>query len=70
MSYADKFSGLLAAIKTAQDDKATSILVQSPQTLGGDYAELVESLNRIAAAGLMVQILPSKDRGRPDYGRN
>ena len=42
----------------------------TPQTLGDDYAELVESLNRISAAGLKLQIVPPNERTRVDYGRN
>lgn len=70
MAYAEKFRGLIAAIKTARDEKAGVILVPSPQTLGDDYTELLESLNRISAAGLSLQILPLNERRRPDYSRN
>ena len=70
MAYSDKFSGLIAAIDNAKTSQAEMILVQTPETLGDDYAELVESLNRISAAGLMLQIVPPSERTRSDYGRN
>jgi hypothetical protein len=70
MAYKDKFEGLLAAIKTARDENAEYIVVPSPETLGDNYDELVESLNRISAAGLSLKIAPPQKMGRPDFSRN
>ena len=70
MAYEDKFNGLLAAVKQARDADAEVIVVPSPETLGDDYVELEESLNRISAAGLSLKILPPNERKRPDYSRN
>ena len=58
MIYEEKFGGLIAAIKKAQTEKAEFIIIPSPETLGDDYAELVESLKRIAAAGLASRMPP------------
>lgn len=70
MAYEDKFDGLLAAIKHARSENAEVIVVPSPETLGDNYVELVESLNRISAAGLSLKILPPSEWKRPDYSRN
>jgi len=70
MSYEEKFKGLIAVIQKAQTDRVETILIQSPETLGDDYAEMVESLNRISEAGLLLQIVPPKERKRPDPNRN
>jgi hypothetical protein len=36
--------------------------------LGDNYAELVESLNRLAQAELALRIVPPSDRDGPDLG--
>jgi len=58
MSYTEKFKGFIKAIKQAKADKAQSIIIQSPYAIGDNYEEIVESLNRIASAGLSLSILP------------
>lgn len=69
--YEDKFKGLLEAIASAKGE-AETIVIGSPQTLGDDYEELVESLNRISAAGLSVTIVPPQERGKRNctFSRN
>ena len=69
LAYHEKFNGFLTAILQAKKDKATFIFVPSPQTLSDDYGELIESLNRIAEAGLSLQIVPRSGRNFPDYSR-
>lgn len=70
MAYDDKFRGLLDAIKQARKDKAESIVVPTPETLGDNYAELLESLRRISAAGLSLQIVPPTTQPSADFSRN
>jgi hypothetical protein len=38
------------------------VIIHHPQVLGDNYDEMVESMNRIADAGLMIHILPRGER--------
>jgi hypothetical protein len=40
------------------------MMIHHPEALGDTYAELIESLNRIAAAELHLMILPPDQRGK------
>lgn len=71
--YEDKFKGLIEAIESAKaDEDVDRIVVALPEALGDNYAELVESLNRIAAAGLALSVVPPEERGKTpyDFSRN
>jgi hypothetical protein len=59
VTYEQKFRGLLAAIAEAKSQDAECLVVASPGALGDDYDEIVESLNRIAAAELSLRIVPA-----------
>ncbi len=67
MTYEDRFSGLLAAIAQAEADGVGELIVASPQALGDNHEELVESLNRIAVAGLALRF--AEERGGPAVRR-
>ena len=58
----DKYAGLHELIRTATQSAMSAIVVERPQTLGDDYAELVANLDAIAAADLMLVIVPPKHR--------
>jgi len=64
--YDDNFAGLLRAIAEAKAKGADTMMIQHPETLGDTSTELIESLNRIAAAELHLMILPPDQRGTPD----
>ena len=70
MTYEQKFSGLIAAIASAKAEGADVLTVTSPETLGDDYEELIESLRRIAKAGVALGFIPPNQAGRVDYERN
>ena len=53
-------------IAAAKAKGADTMMIHHPETLGDTYAELIESLNRIAAAELHLMILPPDQRGTPD----
>jgi hypothetical protein len=53
-------------IAAAKAKGADTMMIHHPETLGDTYAELIESLNRIAAAELHLMILPPDQCGTPD----
>lgn len=63
--YQDKYKDFIRRLAEAKLSGVSMIIVQEPQELGDDYAELVESLNRLAAADLMLLILPPSMRVKP-----
>lgn len=54
--YAEKFAGFIALCAEAQRQKLDAVIVSHPSVLGDTYAELIESLSRLADAGLALQI--------------
>lgn len=66
--YEKKFASLLKAIADSKAQGVDTLMVFEPQALGDDYQELLESLNRIAAAELHLAILPPKLRTKPRKG--
>jgi hypothetical protein len=60
--YETKYKKLIQRIQDARENHITLFVVESPQELGETYDELVESLNRIAAADLNLAILPPTAR--------
>jgi hypothetical protein len=63
--YEVKFAALIRRIAEAKAKGADTIMYHRPEVLGNTYTELVESLNRIAAAKLRLMILPPDQRGTP-----
>ncbi len=63
--YEVKFARLLRMVAEAKTQGADTIMIQRPEVLGDTYAELIESLNRIAVAKLRLMILPPNQRGKP-----
>jgi len=62
-AYEKKFADLLVMIAENAAQGIEGISIPDPQTLGDDYAELVESLNRLADAKLTLMIAPRAERG-------
>lgn len=60
--YEEKFAGLLRLCEDAKQSGTEVVVIAEPQALGDDYAEIVESLNRIADAKLQLAILPRAER--------
>lgn len=56
-AYEIKFAGLIVCLREAVEDHTPVLIVSHPEVLGDDYAEIVESLSRIAAAGLALRIV-------------
>lgn len=63
MNYDEKFAGLIRLCESEKSRGAEFLMVTHPQVLGDTYEELVESLNRIADAGLMISIEARSERG-------
>jgi hypothetical protein len=57
--YEEKFADLIVA---CDNPPAEVFIVNRPETLGDNYEELVESLNRIADSGMKLLIVPRKER--------
>jgi hypothetical protein len=62
MTYEEKFAGLIRLLESEKSRGAELLRITHPRVLGDTYEELIESLNRIADAGLMVSIEPRADR--------
>lgn len=60
--YEKKFAGLLELCADAKARGVDVVVIAEPAALGDDYVELVESLNRIADAGLALSIVPRSQR--------
>ena len=54
--YEQKFANFIRLCAEAKDKGADVVTVAHPQVLGDDYEELIESLNRLASAQLMLAI--------------
>ena len=63
-NYEAKFADFLRMCADAKKKRIDVVMVHSPEVLGDDYAELVESLNRLSEASLSLRILPRAERGK------
>ena len=63
-AYEQKFADFLRMCDDAKQGKLEVVVVHDPETLGDNYAEIVESLNRLADAQLRLAIVPRADRGK------
>jgi DNA invertase Pin-like site-specific DNA recombinase len=63
-NYDVKFADFLRLCADAKKGKLDVVVVHSPDVLGDDYGELVESLNRLADANLSLRIVPRAERGK------
>ena len=63
-AYEQKFSDFLRMCDQAKQGSLDVVVVHDPETLGDDYAEIVESLNRIADAKLKLSIVPRAERAK------
>lgn len=61
-AYEQKFADFLRMCDQAKTGKLDVVVVHDPETLGDDYAEIVESLNRLADAKLRLSIVPRAER--------
>jgi DNA repair photolyase len=60
--YEAKFSELIRLVSEARSSQIESVVVASPHVLGDNYAELIQSLDRISEAGLSLAIVPPSER--------
>jgi hypothetical protein len=61
-TFQSKFAELHRLIEESKANGVKAIVVQSPQTLGDDYEELIQNLDRLSDAKLAVLIVPPSDR--------
>lgn len=61
-AYEKKFKSFIQRLADARANHVSLIVIKEPEELGDTYAEIVESLNRLAAADLNLAILPPDAR--------
>jgi len=54
--YEEKFAGFIRACDQAKAKGIPNVIITQPQTLGDTYNEIIESLQRLADAGLTLVI--------------
>jgi len=59
--YEKKFADFIRLCSEAKAEGATQVTVAYPWVLGDTYEELIESLSRLADAGLFLHIAARKD---------
>ena len=64
--YESKFAEFLRMCRDAKQQGLEAVVVRSPEVLGDDYEELVESLNRLSDAGLALMLVPRDQRSGSD----
>jgi hypothetical protein len=57
-NYDTKYRELVSRINEAKANRITLFVVRRPEELGETYEEMVETLNRLAAADMNLAILP------------
>jgi diketogulonate reductase-like aldo/keto reductase len=57
-----KFEAFERMLGEAKAKQVPVVLIHHPEVLGDTYAELVENLNKLSDAGLMLRILPRANR--------
>jgi len=60
--YEQKFAGLIRLCESAGTEGIRNIVVTWPWVIGDNYEELMESLSRIADAGLVLHIVKGADK--------
>lgn len=60
--YENKFADFIRLCAEAKAKGADSVVIAFPWVLGDDYDEVIESLSRLADAGLNLNITARKDR--------
>jgi hypothetical protein len=62
--YKEKFAGLIQLCSSADRSRFQNIVVTWPWVIGDTYEEIIESLARIADAGLVLHILERGDNAQ------
>lgn len=63
--YEEKFREFIKLIAEARRQGAETVVIQRPEVLGETHEEIVESLNRLSAAGLTLTVVPPSERTAP-----
>lgn len=54
--YEKKFSDFIEMCENARQDNTPQVIIHHPSVLGDTYEEVIESLSRLADAGLSLRI--------------
>lgn len=60
--YEKKFAQFIEGCREAQEQNAKHLLIAKPWVIGDTYAEVMESLSRLAESGLALQIAEPLDK--------
>lgn len=61
--YEDKFAKFIDACREAKKQEANYVLIAQPWVIGDTYAEVMESLSRLAESKLALHIAEPLDKG-------
>lgn len=56
LDYEEKFAGFIEMCANAKRDNRSNVVIAHPRVLGDTYAEIIESLSRLAEAKLSLYI--------------
>lgn len=63
--YREKFADLIKLCQFAKASKVSTVIIAFPWVIGDTYEEVIESLSRVASAGLAINIVePGDDKHR------
>jgi len=58
----NKFEAFNKICREAKEKGAELVLIYQPEVLSDTYAEVIENLNRLSDANLMLRIIPQEER--------
>lgn len=71
--YADKFGGLIKLCEQAKAEGVRNLIIAWPWVIGDTYEEMIQSLSRLADAGIVLHIVagePLHQPSLPEITRN
>lgn len=68
--YEMKFADFIRLCRDSQKSGVKQVIVSNPSVLGDTHDEVVESLSRLAEAGLSLHITTAEARGASPSGRH
>jgi len=61
--YETKFSDFIRLCRESQKSRVKQVVVANPSVIGDTHDEIIESLSRLAEAGLSLSIVAAESRG-------
>jgi len=60
--YEQKLESFIRMCSQAKESGVDTVIIHHPEVLGDNYAEVIESLNRLATADLSLRVVPPDQR--------